>query len=376
MQEKPFDNLIADSQGREVEPLPPSKFDFERYADYEAKLLERNRVFWQAPSGMVVYQRFRVPQVYTYGCRDMKMSLALQLGALQESMRYETDIPNFLEPWYGIGTIASAFGADYDWKPGQAPVIKPPFQSVKEALEKDIRPVEETPIGKHTLQMIEYFLEKTKGRLPISFTDTQSPMNTASFLIETSNFYMSFYDNPEGLRKLLKLIAEQLIRFSIKQMELIGDALVFPGHGFASSRVFSGLGMSDDVMITMSENQYCEFEIPAIETAGAPFNGVAFHSCGNWSDKTEAVNKIANLVMVDGAFSAETDPDCNLIPPFTESFHNTGIAVNARIVGDTDVVIDKFKQLLAPNMKLIVVTYSKTPEDQAQTYLRLKQLLQ
>ena len=46
-------------------------------------------------------------------------------------------------------------------------------------------------------------------------------MNTASFLIETSNFYMSFYDNPEGLKKLLALIAEQLIRFTLKQIELI-----------------------------------------------------------------------------------------------------------------------------------------------------------
>jgi hypothetical protein len=259
MQEKPFDNQIADSQGIAVEPLSPGEFDFERYADYEAKLLEQNRTFWRASSGMVVYQRFRVPQVYTYECRDMKMSLALQLGALQESMRYKGDIPNFLEPWYGIGTIASAFGAEYDWKPGQAPAIKPPFRSVEEALEKEIKPVVETPIGKHTLRMIEYFLEQTHGRLPISLTDTQSPMNTASFLIETSSFYMSFYDNPEGLRQLLDRIAKLLIRFTLKQMELIGDALVYPGHGFASSRAFSGLGMSDDVMITLSENQYCEF---------------------------------------------------------------------------------------------------------------------
>ncbi|OHB79574.1 MAG: hypothetical protein A2Z25_01980 [Planctomycetes bacterium RBG_16_55_9] len=59
-------------------------------------------------------------------------------------------------------------------------------------------------------------------------------MNTASFLIETSNFYMSFYDNPEGLKKLLALIAEQLIRFTLKQIELIGDALVYPGHAVTS----------------------------------------------------------------------------------------------------------------------------------------------
>lgn len=376
MQEKPFDSLIADSQGITVEPLSPSEFDFERYADYEADLLERNRTFWRAPSEIAVYQRFRVPQVYTFGCRDMKMSLALQLGALKESMKYRTDIPNFLEPWYGIGTIAGAFGADYFWGPGQAPAIKAPFQSVEAALKEGIKPVEETLIGKHTLQMIEYFLEQTRGRLPISLTDTQSPMNTASFLIETSNFYTSFYDNPDGLRKLLALIAEQLIRFTLKQMELIGDALVYPGHGFASSRAFFGLGMSDDVMITLSPKQYREFEIPAIEMVGEPFAGVAFHSCGNWSGRTDVVKQIANLVMVDGAFSMETDPDCNPIHSLVESFANTGVIVNARIVGDTQVVVDKVKRLWAPNMRLIVVTYGKTPQEQAHTYLRLKQLLQ
>ena len=124
MQEKPFDNLIADSQGTVVEPVSPSKFDFERYDDYEAALLERSRAFWQASGGLAVYRRFRVSHVYTFGCRDMETSLALQLGALQESLKYEMDIPNFLEPWYGIGTIAAAFGAEYEWRPGQAPAIE------------------------------------------------------------------------------------------------------------------------------------------------------------------------------------------------------------------------------------------------------------
>ena len=36
-------------------------------------------------------------------------------------------VANFLEPWYGIGTVASAFGLDYVWKEGQAPVVRPRF---------------------------------------------------------------------------------------------------------------------------------------------------------------------------------------------------------------------------------------------------------
>ncbi|MCJ7673544.1 MAG: hypothetical protein MUO33_00145 [Sedimentisphaerales bacterium] len=36
-------------------------------------------------------------------------------------------VAKFLEPWYGIGTVASAFGLDYVWKEGQAPAVRPRF---------------------------------------------------------------------------------------------------------------------------------------------------------------------------------------------------------------------------------------------------------
>jgi hypothetical protein len=32
---------------------------------------------------------------------------------IEKSMKYRADIPNFVVSWYGIGTIASAFGIDY-----------------------------------------------------------------------------------------------------------------------------------------------------------------------------------------------------------------------------------------------------------------------
>ena len=134
--------------------------------------------------------------------------------------------------------------------------------------------------------------------------------------------------------------------------------------------------MSDDVMITLSAEQYREFEIPVVEMAGEPFGGAAFHSCGNWSAKTDAVGKIANLVMVDGAFSAQTDPHCNPVSPFVESFSDTGVAVNARIVGEPAVVIDKVKRLWTPNMKLVAVTYCRSPQEQDDVYTTLNRLLQ
>ena len=72
--------------------------------------------------------------------------------------------------------------------------------------------------------------------------------------------------------------------------------------------------------------------------------------------------------MVDAAFSAETDPSPSLAAEFSEGFSNTGIVVNARIVGDLQTIEETVNQLWEPGMKLIVVTFCKTPEEQEKAY--------
>ncbi len=79
--------------------------------------------------------------------------------------------------------------------------------------------------------------------------------------------------------------------------------------------------------------------------------------------------------MVDGAFSAETDPAPNAAEPF-QAFANSGIVVNARIVGDVETITNTVKKLWKPGMKLIVTTYCKTPEEQAEAYARIYQICQ
>ncbi|NIA30060.1 MAG: hypothetical protein GWP06_09140 [Actinobacteria bacterium] len=373
---KGFDYTVADSQGTLVEPLSPEEFDVQKYVDYEAALLEGNAVFWESQAGVAVYRRFRVPQVFSFGCRDMKQSLAWQLGALEKSMDYKADISNFLEPWYGIGTVAGAFGATYKWEERNAPAIAAPFTSVREVLGREIVPIEDTDIGKRTLEMIEYFLDKTGGKIPVSPTDTQAALNAASFLIETNSFYMEMFDHPDEMKKLLSIITDLTIDFTKKQIELIGDALVLPGHGFASSRKFTGLGMSSDVMVMISGEQYKEFEAPYLQKAGEAFGGAVFHSCGNWSNNISAIKSVPNLIMVDAAFSQETDPDSNPPEPFVAAFAGTGIIVNARIVGNAETVLEKVKRLWQPHMKLIVVTYCKTPREQADVYDEIRKIVE
>lgn len=369
-----FNTDLADSQATQIKPISIEHFSFNAFAENEAELNERCSVFSRADTGALVHRRMRVTEVFSYGCRHMEESLTWQLGALQESIKYKTDIPNFLEPWYGIGTAASAFGQNYSWPEGQAPVLGFAFKNVEEALQTDYKSIENTAVGIQTLNMIDYFLEKTMGKLPMSVCDSQSPLNVATSLIHLDDFLMDLYMNPEGVIKFLDRIAELIIEFYRKQEEIIGSRLVKPGHGFASSRHFIGNGFSDDMIHMLSPDLYQSCIQPSFEKAGNAFGGGGFHSCGNWSNFLDVVKDIPGLVVADGAFSEETDPDSNPCKPFAEAFAGSGIVLNARMVGDVDTIHQTVSELWNPGMKMIAVTYCQTPDEQATAYQRIHEI--
>jgi hypothetical protein len=363
-----FDTSKKDAQATVVDPVKVADFPFDSYQKYEDELTERCKVFMRSKSGALVYRRMRVAEVFSYGCRNMKQSLEWQLGALQKSMDYPADVPNFLEPWYGIGPLASSFGIEYIWNPGQAPATRPAFQTIDEALAYNIQPVTKTEIGRHTLQMIEYFLEQTKGKLPMSMSDIQSPFNNSTYIVDTSNFLMSMIMEPQKVVKFLDVLAELQIEFYQAQKELIGDCLVKPGHGFASSRVFEGFGMSDDNTVMVDEETYLNFVQPSFEKLGKAFGGPVHHSCGNFSDKADMLLRLDGLKMADAAFTPETDPHPNPTEPFVAALKNSGIVLNARMVGKPETVKKTTQKLWNPGMKLLVVTFSQSPDEQKEAY--------
>ncbi len=374
MAEVKFDTTLRDSQGTAVQPISPADFDMDAYADYEASLLEKNKAFTEADSGLLVYRRVRADGVFYDKCRDYKESLALQLGALKASMAYKADVANFLEPWYGIGYIASCFGASYGWNEGQAPHVTAAFKSAKEILDADYVPIAQTAEGKYILEMVEYFMDQTKGKIPVSFCDLQSPLNMLTYLLPMNDLFMEVYDSPEELKQAAELVSGLLIDFLKQQQEMIGDALARPGHGFASSRAFRGVGLSDDASIMLQAEDYEDLFVDCDVRIGQQFGGMVYHSCGVWEKKIEMVKNISNIWMADGAFTIETDPSPNNPAVFGEAFAGSGIILNARAVGNPENSFAALRQLWKPNQKLIAVTYCKTPAEQEQLYNMLHQL--
>ena len=81
---------------------------------------------------------------------------------------------------------------------------------------------------RHVLAMIDYFLEETHGRIPLSWSDLQNPLNVATELVDTTGFFTGFVEAPDAVRRILAALTDEVIRFTQEQSRRIGDQLVRP----------------------------------------------------------------------------------------------------------------------------------------------------
>ena len=123
MTQSAYDFTQVDAASMPVDPVASDAFDYARYEAFAQEADQRYARFMAQDEGIMVWQRVRAADVFRGGCADMDASLLLQLGCLTRCMDYLTDAPGYLEPWYGIGTIGSAFGAEYFWSDDQAPAV-------------------------------------------------------------------------------------------------------------------------------------------------------------------------------------------------------------------------------------------------------------
>jgi uroporphyrinogen-III decarboxylase len=152
------------------------------------------------------------------------------------------------------------------------------------------------------LERIQWYREVTNDQLPICLTDTQSPHDTASLLMETNNFFLECSHFHEKYKNFLHAITDLIIEFSEKQMEAIGPRLSLPGHQMLCHPDFKGISISDDNMVMLSPRTYEATSLPYLQKIAAHFGGIAVHSCGN------VTHNIPNLLKIEGLESIKATP--------------------------------------------------------------------
>lgn len=116
-------------------------------------------------------------------CNSIEAIYRNNIAYLEDFLRLDwTDDLPYLEPWIGTGVYANAFGCEYHFRDGIAPHVRYRYHKIEELRSIDYPDYRQSPIMKMVLDCIDCFRERTRDRLPIALTDTQSPLDTATLV--------------------------------------------------------------------------------------------------------------------------------------------------------------------------------------------------
>jgi hypothetical protein len=318
----------------------------------------------------------KVPTTMYAACNSIEQIYQNNIAYIENSLKFNwSDELPYLEPWIGVGVYATAFGGVYLWREDNAPDTHYTYHKIEQVRNLDYPDYRKSPIMQMVLDCIDYMKEKTLGMIPISCTDTQSPSDTSTLILDTSEFFTACYTDEEIIFDFMKKVTDMIIEFSHVQAERIGkDLWTRPGHMMVSSTAYRGLSISDDNLAVCSPKINQKIAFPFNQLIANAFDGVAIHSCGDWSKTMQLLGQMTNVLNVECSTSLVCDPTPNKPAEIRDALKGKGIIAKVRMGDDLAEVIPQLEALADKDLKLIIeLTYS---EDKAEkNYKAVKEKL-
>ena len=226
---------------------------------------------------------------------DHKLDLERQLAGLRRrfEMGFEDDFVYRLQPYTGCGFFASALGCETVFPDNGDPITHKAISSLDEldSLRVDVKG---SDLIRLTLDKIKYFLDETNGEVPIAFPDLQSPLDTASIVMDYGELMYSLLAEPKAVHTLLGMVTDAME----ETLSLIGELLPkqSPSPAWWLPR---GIWLSDDLIAVVSPQQYKDIAMPYANRLSDIYGGVALHSCGNPLAAVDVVREYHNLMALD-----------------------------------------------------------------------------
>jgi hypothetical protein len=341
----------------------------EKYQQRKEERAKKIDEFFNGDRGFLVVQK--PPGKVWERCNEIKTMTEENIIAFEEHLGYDwTDDLPYLEPWFGVGVYANAFGCEYMWREGESPATHYKYHKIEEVKDIEYPDWRKSSIMQMVLDGIDDLKEKTKGRLPICLTDTQSPFDTATLILDAAEFFTACYTDEEIALDFMGKITDLIIEFSKIQEERIGrEILSMPGHIMTSETFLRGISLSDDNLAVSSPMINEKIALPFNEKIGKAFGGLAVHSCGQWVHTMKLLQNYENIFMMDCAASLGCDPNPNKPSEVKDAMKGTGIITKVRISEeDLDKVID---EMADPDLKFILhIKYPGNEETMEKNYKR------
>jgi hypothetical protein len=338
---------------------------------YQKRLAERGpRIldFFSGRRDWLVLQR---PSGSVWGeCNTIRDICANNMKQMESWLSFPwTDEMPQLQPWIGVGAYASAFGCEYLWRTGEAPDARTRYNHIEDVRGITCPDWRSSPVLKMVLEAIDALKEVSGGRFPISTTDPQSPYDTATLVLDTSEFFTACYTEAETVNELLNAVTDLFIAFTEVQFDRIGEGRVSrPGHNIPSLPALQGVTLSDDNLAVASPLINERFSIPMNRRIAERFGGVFIHCCGTY-DTTMRLLPPDVVTGIDCAISTACDPTPNAPEAVRAAMNGRGIIVKARFGPDLDDVLRVLPRIAGPGIRIMVDIMRAESNDEA--YLRM-----
>ncbi len=345
------------------------QFDLEKLTDmWHARREERAQKildFYAGKRSWIILQR---PAYLVFGqCNSIQEIVANNLRQMETWLAagWSDELPH-LEPWIGTGVYANAFGCGYLWRQGEAPDVRARFASIEQVRGIERPDWRRSPVMAMVLEAIDALKERTKARFPISSTDPQSPYDTATLVLDTSEFFTACYTEPETVQSFVDIITDLLIEFTRVQWDRIGDGLVArPGHSIPSDTRLSGITLSDDNLAVASPLINERVSLPADRRLSEEFGGLFLHSCGTWHHTMRAAATVGGATGICCALQRATDPTPNDAAQVGDALSGTGVMVHARFGPDLESLLADLPKLARPGVRIMVDILRPEPDEAA-----------
>ena len=313
-------------------------------------------------------------------CNSIEEIYRNNMAYVEEKLQldWSDDLP-FLEPWIGTGIYANAFGCPYHFRDDNAPHVRYRYHKIEELRGVEYPDYRKSPIMGMVLDCIDCFRERTHDGLPIALTDTQSPFDTATLVLDAAEFFAACYTQPEIVADFLRKITDLIADFSRVQIERIGrELLVQPGHLMPSYVGGWGISISDDNLAVSSPRINRQFALPMDGQLAEQFGGLMIHSCGVWTHTMAMLRDFPKITAIDCAVGhgrGDHDPNTNPPADVRRAVAGSSLIVKARFDSDLEKALAALDELVSPEMRLIAhIGY--VPEHAERNYRRVKERLE
>lgn len=239
--------------------------------------------------------------------KEEDMMILSQLECCHEALSGCGNTLMIIRPNYGVGIIASMFGAEKFVMPYEMDTL-PNVRALKGG-EEAIRRLLDRPApaltegyGSHVFSIGEKFAQirrkypKIARFVRVDTPDGQGPIDNCELLWGSDMFY-AFYDEPELLHALLERVTDTLVRYVRRWQEIIPNT-----DGLAS--YFGRLGrgnivIRNDSAMNLSPDAFREFIQPYDARLFAELGGGIVHFCGTGDHFAELLAKTPGLSTVD-----------------------------------------------------------------------------